>query len=151
MESNRRTMSAHERRPDERLDAYLCRVILAIARTHNGEFRIKSSEVDIDTRQLLVRDFDPATNEIVFRAESRYAEPIWVEPVQSAWTIPFADRARELGIDTPGGARHRIPTDDELASGEQLQRARAEAVRTNPRNTPPRRTQPPITTEPQAG
>ena len=142
-------MSAHERKPDQALEPYLCRILLALARAHNGEFRVKVSEVDIDTRQLLVRDFDPDTNELVFRAESRYAEAIWVEPVQSAWTIPFAERAAQIGlIPEGGGRRSRVPTDDELVAQEQLQRARADATRTNPRNTPPRRTQPPITTEP---
>ena len=112
-------MSAHERRPDQRLDAYLCRVLLALVRqSPEGELRIKESTIEIDTRQLLVRDFDPATAELVFRAGSRYAEPIWVEPVQSEWTIPFADRARELGLDTAN--RHGIPTDAELAEKERL-------------------------------
>lgn len=141
-----------ERLPDEKMEPYLCRILLALARAAGGELRLKAAEMDIDTRQLLVRDYDPETNELVFRAESRYAEAIWVEPRQSAWTIPFADRARELGIEPGAGARHRIPTDDELEAKEQLQRARAEAARVNPRTTPPRRTQPPITTgEPAAG
>ncbi len=139
-----------ERLPDEKMEPYLCRILLALARAAGGELRVKAAELDIDTRQLLVRDYDPATNELVFRAESRYAEAIWVEPRQSAWTIPFAERAAALGIEPSAGTRHRIPTDDDLASQEQLQRARAEATRTNPRTTPPRRTQPPITSEPGA-
>lgn len=118
-------MPAHERRPDQPLDAYLCRVLLAMAKQAGGEIRLKESEVDIDTRQLLVRDFDPATGELVFRVGSRYAEPIWIEPVQSAWTIPFEDRARQLGIDRP--ARTHVPTDEELAEKELSLRLRKQS------------------------
>jgi hypothetical protein len=115
-------MPAHERRPDQPLDAYLCRILLAIAKQNGGEVRVKEDAIEIDTRQLLVRDFDSATGEIIFRVASRYAEPIWVEPVQSAWTIPFEERARQLGLAEP--SRSHIPTDEELAAKEQQRNLR---------------------------
>lgn len=111
-------MPAHERRPDQPLDAYLCRILLGLCRAAGGELRLKESLVEVDTRTLLVRDYDPATGELIFRIGSRYAEPIWVDPVQSAWTIPFAERARELGLDEV--VRHRIPSDEDLAEKERL-------------------------------
>jgi hypothetical protein len=111
-----------ERTKDEPLDAFLCRILLAAVKQAGGELRIKESEIDIDTRQLLMRDFDPATNEIVFRVGTKYAEPIWVNPRQSAWTIPFEERARQLGLDS--AVRSHIPTDEELAAKEQQQRLR---------------------------
>jgi hypothetical protein len=111
-----------ERQPSEPLDAFLCRLLLALARQSGGELRIKESEIEIDTRQLLVQDFDPKTNEIVFQVRSKYAQPIWVEPRQSAWTIPFEERAAQLGLDR--AHRSHIPTDEELAAKETQQRLR---------------------------
>lgn len=117
-----------ERNPQESLEAFLCRLLLAIVRQNGGELRIKEAEIDIDTRQLLMRDFDPATNEMVLRVGSRYAEPIWVNPRQSAWTIPFEERARQLGLtDAPRHAT--MPTDEELAEKERLRNAKRTAAR----------------------
>ena len=109
-----------ERDPKEPLDAFLCRILLALAKQSGGELRIREDNIDVDTRQLLVQDFDPKTNEIVFQVRSKYAQPIWVQPRQSQWTIPFEERARELGLDT--ASRHHVPTDEELAEKERVQR-----------------------------
>jgi hypothetical protein len=109
-----------ERAPNEPLDAFLCRILLALARQNGGELRISEENIEIDTRQLLVQDFDPKTNEIIFQVRSRYAQPIWVEPRQSQWTIPFEERARELGLDRVH--RSAVPTDEDLAEKERLQR-----------------------------
>lgn len=111
-----------ERDANESLEAFLCRVLLALCKVHGGELRIKEDQIDVDTRQLLVQDFDPRTGELVFYARSRYAQPIWVQPRQSAWTIPFEERAAQLGINQP--ARHVVPTDEELAERERKLRAR---------------------------
>jgi len=114
-----------ERDPNEPLDAFLCRILLALAKQCGGELRIKEETIEIDTRALLLQDFDPKTNEIVFRVASRYAQPIWIQPRQSAWTIPFEDRARQLGLDQ--ASRHHVPTDDELAAKESSQRLRKQS------------------------
>jgi hypothetical protein len=118
-------MPVSERDPKEPLEAFLCRILLALARQNNGEIRIKQEHLDVDTRQLLVQDFDPATNEIIFQVRSKYAQPIWVAPKQSAWTIPFAERAHDLGLDTAN--RHAIPTDEDLAQKERQSRLRTQS------------------------
>jgi hypothetical protein len=106
-----------ERDPQEPLDAFLCRILLALAKQCGGELRIREENIDVDTRQLLVQDFDPKTNEIVLQVKSKYAQPIWVQPRQSAWTIPFEERARELGLER--AHRSAIPTDEDLAEKER--------------------------------
>jgi hypothetical protein len=74
-----------------------------------------------------VQDFDPKTNEIVFQVRSKYAQPIWVEPRQSQWTIPFEERARAIGLDTAN--RSAIPTDADLAEKETQRNFRRNATR----------------------
>jgi hypothetical protein len=111
-----------ERDPREPLDAFYARILIALAKMAGGELRIKEDLIESDCRHLLVRDWDPVTNEIVFRVMSRYAEAAWVAPRQSQWTIPFEERARALGLDE--AQRHHVPTDEEMAQKERQQNLR---------------------------
>lgn len=113
-------MATHERDPQQRLDVYLCRVLIALVKQNNGEVRVKESTIEAETRQLLLRDYDVETGELIFHVGSRYAEPIWVEPVQSAWTIPFEDRARQINVENRGV----VHTDEQLAEMERQQNLR---------------------------
>jgi hypothetical protein len=117
-----------ERGVDEPIEAFLYRIIGAVIRSSpDHELRVKEDTIDIETRQLIVQDFDPATNEIVFRLGSKYAQATWVNPRQSAWTIPFEERSRQLGLDV--AARHAIPTDEDLAEKERIRAATKRSTR----------------------
>ena len=127
-------MSARDRK-NEDLAKYLPRLLLAMVRQAGGEVRIPESEIDIDTTHVLVRDFDPKTQEIILRASTRYCEFLKVEPEATNWVKPMEERMLELV--TQGrepDQRHHIPTDADLIEAEQraATRARVSRVRAQP-------------------
>lgn len=104
--------------------AKLSRILLALAVQNGGELRIQASEVDsLDTRRVLMRDYDPKTGDIVIRAGTPFAEFLQVQPEAAQWTKRIEDRQEQTGQTPP---RTSSPTDAHLAEIEAGLRRRAE-------------------------
>lgn len=132
-------MPAHEVSKNERdALAKANRLLLALVRRENGEIRIRAADIDsINDRAVLMRDWDPATGEIVLRSGSQFAEFLLVEPEAAQWTRPVSERKEQLNTEP---ARTTVMTDAQVAEIEagllrraaQRQRTRQATEQTEP-------------------
>ena len=75
-------MSAHDR-AGASVEAYLCRVIAALAKKNGGELRVRGADVDkITEPAVLIKDWDDETQEVVIRLGSAFNEVYRVNPSQ---------------------------------------------------------------------
>ena len=77
-------------RRGQKLETYLVKVILAILKTHGPELRIKQPLLDIEDKVGYYSDYDPETNEVIFRLGSKNAELVFVNPgeTKGEWVEP---------------------------------------------------------------
>ena len=77
-------MPAHSR-GNLSLEAYLTRILAALAKRNGGELRIKGAEVDaVDNTTNLMKDWDPKRQEVVLRFSTPFSEIYRVAPERPA-------------------------------------------------------------------
>jgi len=96
-------------RGDEKVDAYLVRILAAIVREHGGELRVKGHLIDeVNEATTLIKEWDKEKNELVLRSGMHSFTEVFR-------VVPTRPEARETVTQThdpliPGIPKHENPT-----------------------------------------
>ena len=99
-------------RGDEKVDAYLVRILSAIVREHGGELRVKGHLIDeVNEATTLIKEWDKQTNELVLRAGMHsFTEVFRVVPTKQETREAVTQAVDPLERHTPGIPNHENPT-----------------------------------------
>jgi len=98
------------------------RILLALVIEAGGELRVAGAGVDgLDSRRLLVADYDREHNQLVLRATSDFGRVVVVQPEGHEWSAPKEESLTERRrLAATEAAEHRsLRSDEALAEMEE--------------------------------